>query len=104
MKKVLMYVAIGILAIPFTYAAVKAADKQWEYKTRQKLEYMVNNNYEGITPELLSEIKKCMPDSFKFEEWGHPEFDCDGHCDFDAMVATGISEKDELDRIMKGSY
>lgn len=101
MKKVLGYIAIALLAVPFTFAAVKVADSQWEYKTRNELEYRISLGYEEVTPEYLSTIKKCMPEGFKFEDWGHPELDCDGHCDFGAMELEGVDEVAEIEKLMR---
>ena len=78
MKKTLETLGLAVLLVAMLFAitklSIRALDNQWEARKKADLEYRIEYGAE-ISPEYLETIRKCMPDGFKFEDWGHPEFD-----------------------------
>lgn len=78
MKKTLETFGLAILLVVMIFAitklGIRALDSQWEARTKADLEYRIEYGAD-VSPEYLESIRKQMPEDFKFEDWGHPEFD-----------------------------
>lgn len=93
--------AAVIVAMIFglTAAAFDAWDKEYEGSLKKEFDLRYEHRFEEgidlLNPTYLDSVKAQMPKEFRFEDWGHPEFDTeDGHCDF--SKANEIEREDAI--------
>lgn len=76
---ILKAVVIDAMIFGFALAMVNAWDNEYEYRLKKEFNYHYEHRFDEemdyFNPDHLKEIRKLMPEGFRFEDWGYPEFD-----------------------------
>lgn len=83
MKNIIKTIAKSALLVAisfgFALAMFNAWDNECEYRLKKEFDYRYEHRFDEemdyFSPDHLKEIRKLMPEGFRFEDWSYPEFD-----------------------------